>query len=259
MKNELSELKILCVDDNAFFLDLLKILLQEIGIVNIRDAKTLETGFKLFREFQPDISIIDIELSTGDMVGIDLAKKIRAKDSKAPILFLTSYFQEDVYEMVKEIRPIAFMSKELSRLKLRQTIELAYNQIETPNKDTDQKPPPKPTPPITNHLLKSGHFFFKIGDSYKPIEVNKIDFFYAADKLTYARSDGRNYPTSVQLKVLENELYPEFLRCHKKYLINVNRIESILLREGKVKVENELLPIGYAYRKDFLSAINLLK
>lgn len=258
-----TSLKILCVDDNQSFLNLLEILLKEIGIVNVCKANTEEDGLKLYHEFQPDICMVDIELAPGKKNGVDLIRNIREINSMVPVVFLTSYFQERVYEEVKPFKPIAFMNKELSKLKLLQAIELAiyrinlHDELATTSKTAD--PAWQPTTITSNHNLNSGQLFFKIGDSYKPIETNKITFFYAADKLTYARSEGRNYPTSVQLKVLEDELYPEFLRCHKKYLVNIDQIESILLKEGKVKIGDDLLSIGYAYRKDFLKKINLLK
>ncbi len=105
----------------------------------------------------------------------------------------------------------------------------------------------------------SSQLFLKIGDMYKAIDVESIDYFYADNKLTYARVGNRNFPTNVQLKVLACELGPKFLRSHKKYLINVDSIESILIKDGKIKIGKELLPIGYAYRKPFLEQIHLLK
>lgn len=77
--------------------------------------------------------------------------------------------------------------------------------------------------------------------------------------MTYARIAKRNYPTNVQLKVLEESLGPLFIRCHKKYLVNQELISSINVKEDRIDVGGESLPIGYAYRKAFLDRLNLLK
>ena len=77
--------------------------------------------------------------------------------------------------------------------------------------------------------------------------------------MTFARVDKRNFPTSVQLKTLEDELFPKFLRIHKSYLVNVDFIDAINTRDDKVEVMGESLPIGYSHRKSFLEQLKLLK
>ncbi|MFK8165320.1 MAG: LytR/AlgR family response regulator transcription factor [Lewinella sp.] len=257
----MSSYKILIVDDNLSFVSLLKTILKEIGFEQIRDAQTVVAGLKLFHDFQPDICLLDIQLSPGEKDGIVLANLIREAAPNTPLIFLTSYFQQDIYDAIIPLKPTGFMNKELSRLKIQQAIELARNQIESNKLESDTRSATEVAslPDKESSVLNGGQIFFKVGDAYKPIHITDIDFFYADNKLTYARSDGRNYPTYVQLKVLTDELAPTFLRCHKKYLVNVNRIDSILLKEGKVKIAGELFTIGYAYRKAFLKGINLLK
>ena len=66
-------------------------------------------------------------------------------------------------------------------------------------------------------------------------------------------------PRSYNLKVLEDQLSPLFLRCHKKYLVNVNSIENIFTKESKIKIGGETLPIGYHYRKTFFDNLMMLK
>ena len=263
MDRSLADVKLLVVDDHPSFLNLLGILLQEIGIKLITKASNYSDAIVQFKEYTPDVCLLDIDLSHGKKTGIDIANYIRAINQDIPIIFLTSHFQEDFYEQVRHIKPSSFMNKELSRLKLLQAIELAFlqldnsmlaeNVIELDNKGNNtNKGNPVP-------YFRSSQVFFKVGDAYKAIDIEKIDFFFSDNKFTHARVGHRNFPTNVQLKVLTQELKPKFLRCHKKYLINVDAIESIYTREGKIKIGKELLPIGYAYRKTFLENIFLLR
>lgn len=261
MDPRIPNLTILAVDDNSYFLGLLTNLLKGMGVKHVRTASSAKEGLQLFKEDQPEICLIDIELSPGKKDGGDLAFQIRKADSNVPIVFITSYFQQEFYDYIKPVKPIGFMNKEISHLKLLQVIELAVDEI----KKNQVKSEKSSTTPkyatllnITHNFVK-GHIFFKVGDVYKPIEISSIDFFFSENKLTYARANGRNYPTYVQLKILTDELAPNFLRCHNKYLVNVNRIESIQLAESKIKIGGQLLGIGYAHRKDFLQKINLLK
>lgn len=261
MDSQIPNLKFLTVDDNSYFLDLLTTLLQGMGAKHIRRASSAKEALQLFRKYQPDICLIDIELSPSKKDGGDLAFQIRKANSDVPIIFITSYFQQSFYDYVKPVKPVGFMNKDISELKLLQVIELAADIIEK-NKGKSKKALTTPADAsllTTPHNFAIGHIFFKVGDVYKPIEVSDIDFFFADNKLTCARVNGRNYPTYVQLKVLTAELAPLFLRCHNKYLVNVNRIESIQLSEGNIKIGGQVLNIGYAYRKSFLNEINLLK
>ncbi|MGH1437249.1 MAG: LytR/AlgR family response regulator transcription factor [Lewinella sp.] len=264
METEFSSLTLLLVDDDPSYLQLLEILFKQLGVQKIIKATSYQSGIGQYQRFKPDLCFLDIDLKDGLKTGIDVARFIRKQNARIPIFFLTAHYQEDFYEQVKCIRPNGFMDKEVSRLKLRQAIELFFLQS-----DTHPISPPRKRPSSLVKLpstiakqqskSKALEIFFKIGDTYKAIKLEDIDYFYAENKFTYARVGNRNYPTNVQLKVLSQELNPRFLRCHKKYLINIGSIDSILTKEDKIKIGNELLPIGYAYRKLFLEQLRLMK
>lgn len=251
---KLQDLRLLILEDQASYARLIKIILEDIGIQHFCLVSSYEEAMKAFTEFNPDACFLDIELEKGQKNGLDVAHAIREDDQDIPIVFLTSHYEEAYYEEVRPIHPAGFMSKELSRLRLLQRLESLLFIIEK-QQDKEKITPKQNVIPLFN----ASQIFFKIGDTYKALEVDNISFFFAENKLTYAHVGNRNYPTSVQLKVLEEELAPKFLRCHKKFLVNVNSIESIMTKEDKIKIGKELLPIGYAYRKGFLEKLNLLK
>ncbi len=251
---KLEDLRLLILEDQASYARLITLILEDIGIQYFCLVSSYEEAIKAFTEFNPDVCFLDIELGKGQKNGIDVARAIREDDQNIPIVFLTSHYGESYYGEVRSIHPSGFMSKELSRLKFLQKLELVIMIIERTQGEKQITPKQN-----TIHFNNASQFFFKIGDTYKALEVDNISFFFAENKLTYAHVGNRNYPTSVQLKVLEEELAPKFLRCHKKFLVNVNSIESIMTKEDKIKIGKELLPIGYAYRKGFLEKLNLLK
>ena len=86
-----------------------------------------------------------------------------------------------------------------------------------------------------------------------------MEYFFSDQKLTYAKVEQRNFPTSVQLKTLEKDFAPIFLRIHKSYLVNVKMIESLNPGESTLVVGGQMLPIGYAYKKVFFEQLQLLK
>jgi CheY-like chemotaxis protein/HPt (histidine-containing phosphotransfer) domain-containing protein len=90
---------ILAVDDTAFFLTVLKTILQDteyklICVTSGNDA------LKFLERHNPDLLLLDIEMP--GMNGYELAEKIRESGQKAPIVFLTgSAKKENVVKAVK--------------------------------------------------------------------------------------------------------------------------------------------------------------
>jgi DNA-binding LytR/AlgR family response regulator len=248
---------VLLVDDNASFIELISLLLHEIGISKIIAANSHEEGLKAFRQNTPDICIFDIDLGENKKNGIQLAEKIRSLSARTPIIFITSKYTEESYDQCRHVYPSCFMNKELSKFKLRQAIDLTLINNAMSMKEKMEL---EPLPPKNNaSFVSNKNYFFKIGDSYKRIYLDDIAFFYAKDKLTYARLDNRNLPTTTQLKALAAELPFNFHRIHKTYLININHIEQIKIKEDTVVINGEPLPIGYTYKKDFLNKVHILK
>ena len=261
MQSSLKKAKVLLLDDDKSFLKLVEITLRDIGIRHLCLTTSYQEAVTAWQQFKPSICLLDIELKGHAKNGIDVARHLREQDPYLPIVFMTSHFEDDYYEEVKSIGPSRFMNKEISRLKLLQTIELTLLQLENVKltKQLSGLSPKRKENRFSPLRQRNNQLFFKIGDTFKGIDRQAIDYFFAENKMTYARVGSRNYPTNVQLKTLECELSPIFARCHKKYLVNVDRIESIALREGRLKIGTETLSIGYAYRKSFLDSLQLLK
>lgn len=235
---------------------ILSLLLKEIGFEVLPAVTDVPTGLQLFIEHGPDICLIYTGWAPDGLSGIDLAEKIRVRGSTAPIIFLTDNYTEEAYRQVRHVRPSGFMSKELSSFKLRHAVELALLGKPDESSHNQKTPPSLPTNPSE---LANRQYFFKVDDHYAKIPIDEVTFFFAEGRLTYARVESRNLPTNVPLKTLIRELTPAFHRIHKKYLINVNRIDYIYPKDSIVEIGSESLPIGYAYRKAFLKRMNLLK
>lgn len=250
------QIQILIVEDNPSFLHLLEILLAQIDVAKYRFATSYDTAIQQYHVEEPDLCILDIELDHPEKDGIKLAEYLREKNPLMPIIFLTSHYDEAHYQKALHTRPSGFISKELSRFKLMIAIDsalLAYEKIRENARSAQPELEDKPL------IISNNHFFFKIGDLYKSIPVKEIKYFYADNKLTYARVANRNFPTNVQLKVLEDEFQGYFVRIHKTYLVNIDFIESIHPKEGSITIGGESLPIGYAYRKPFMDRLKLLR
>jgi len=247
--------RILLVEADTGFASLIGSILHRMEITQLVIAPDFKSGWISFQNSPPDICLLDTGSVLNDSDGIDFARNISEADETVKFIFMTNDFTEENYQKAKIVHPVSFMNREVSFLKLKQAIERAVLEGNICTKILPSQVQSSGDFPQT----RGNQFFFKIGDVYKAIPVNEVSFFYAENKMTYARIGRRNYPTNVQLKVLEQNLSPVFVRCHKKYLVNQAWITSINLKEDKIDLRGDLIPMGYAYRKDFLSRLILLK
>lgn len=85
--DHIHECRILLVDDNKDILEMLKNILARRGFQSVRSASDCQGARTLFRQFQPELVILDIMLPDGD--GFSLMRDFRLI-SDAPVLFLSA-------------------------------------------------------------------------------------------------------------------------------------------------------------------------
>jgi two-component system alkaline phosphatase synthesis response regulator PhoP len=100
--NNLQNLKILVVDDDKNFREILRLNLQKAGFVNIQEATNGNEALELISTFKPDLVILDVVMPDKD--GIDTALEIKSKDEfkNTKFIFLTNYGEDILKEVGKE-------------------------------------------------------------------------------------------------------------------------------------------------------------
>lgn len=244
MKNR--DIKLLILEDDEAYIRMLLRLLNEIGIHQVYTSQNFQEAVEVYNSQSIDLLLVDINLGRNQPTGDEFVRYIQKKGNNPLVLYLTSLFTEYYYEQVKDTQPVGFMDKEVSKLALLQAIELAFNSKSNQEKQVES--------------FSGKHFFFKVGNVYKSIDPNEIYYFYAHNKMTYAKVGNRNYPTNMSLKNLEKGLDKStFLRIHKSYLVNVNYVEQVDLKNDCIQVNGEGLRIGEAYRKEFMKRLKIFK
>jgi two-component system alkaline phosphatase synthesis response regulator PhoP len=100
--NNLQNVKILVVDDDKNFREILRLNLQKAGFVNIQEATNGDEALELISTFKPDLVILDVVMPDKD--GIDTALEIKSKDEfkNTKFIFLTNYGEDILKEVGKE-------------------------------------------------------------------------------------------------------------------------------------------------------------
>jgi len=68
----------------------------------------------------------------------------------------------------------------------------------------------------------------------KLLDIDSINFIKSEGNYSIiCREDGKTFVSTLHLNMLENKLpQPQFMRVHRSYIVNIKRIEEIILEEG---------------------------
>jgi DNA-binding response OmpR family regulator len=94
----------------------------------VLEASNGEEALEIYLEHQPHIIISDIEMPK--MNGLEMAKKIRQKDKKIPIIIATAYTENRYLLIAVELQLIKYIVKPITTQKLEEALSLAYEYIE---------------------------------------------------------------------------------------------------------------------------------
>ena len=85
----MENLKLLIVEDESIMSHALATSLKNFGVGEIQTANSASSAMQIFRSFQPNVCLLDIELRVGP-TGIDVSHAMRRLNPNVGIIFLTS-------------------------------------------------------------------------------------------------------------------------------------------------------------------------
>ena len=121
MADNTIKLKALLVDDEIYLLDILKQVMEALGIKSFL-AEDGEQALKIYRKEKPDLIISDIYMPK--LNGINLLKEIKAYEPDKPVVLITGYAHYKQLIGSLETGPDGFLEKPFDLSKL---IELIYD------------------------------------------------------------------------------------------------------------------------------------
>ncbi len=192
-----------------------------------------------------DFALLDIELA-GKMTGIDLANHINKKFKKRKIglIFLTA-FQDDLhFRQAKRSKPAAYLFKnQIGDKDLNIAIELALanaNDVQ-PEEQTD------------GYFMNDRIFVRQDTNKFVRMAISDIDIIEADGSYTRIIANRRKYMLSESLKKVESKMagLKQFVRIHKSYIVNVNKIDGF--ENSFIEIGEDNYPIGKTYLKGFLA------
>ena len=189
--------------DRELFVDLLPHYFVNKPISN--EIIQYENGVDLLHDVEDDMwfDIVFLDIYMNDLLGIDVAHKLRSLGYRGHIIFLTATadFAVDSYE----VEALGYLLKPQSFEKLSQVMDRAIRTM------------------TTNTYLVKNHS--------KIIRVPYHEILYAESmnsKCIMHCCNDQSYVIYKRLTTIEHELNDKrFLRCHQSYLVNMDYIHQV--------------------------------
>lgn len=118
--------KLLIIDDSPFIAKEIAGIIEDKGYEIVGHAKNGEAGIDMAEKLDPDIITLDIIMPGID--GIETAKELLNRNSRAKIVMLSSLCDYDTVQEVKEIGLNYLVAKPIEPEKLLEVLEKVSNE-----------------------------------------------------------------------------------------------------------------------------------
>lgn len=200
-------MRIAVCDDNSLDRELIIALLHQYFVTKPISNEIIpyEGGLDLLHDFEDGMwfDIIFLDIYMNDLLGIDVAHKLRTLGYHGHIIFLTATadFAVDSYE----VEAMGYLLKPHNFEKLSQVMDRATREMSTNT--------------------------YQIKKHSNVIRVSYHEILYVESnnsKCIMHCLNGENYVIYKRLTTIENELNDDrFLRCHQSYLVNMDYIQQV--------------------------------
>lgn len=243
-------IKVLLVEDDWIIAKEIAYNLQDLGFEVAGHIDNAEEALKLVKSLRPDLVILDIDL-VGEMTGIELAKQLKL-EGNIPFIFLTALADSETVEKAKLAEPYAYLVKPVAPETLYSTIEITLHNASLRNLDIIDT-----ATSIKTNLSYTDGIFVKNKKRLEKVLLKDILWVEAYDIYAMIKTPNGQYLLSHSLKTVE-ERFPlsHFIRVHRSYLINKERIEAI--EENDLIILNSRIPIGKTYREELMRRLSFM-
>lgn len=225
-------------DDNTVILNKISKMLESIFIKHSLDANIVLKSnsandvISFIKSNKVDVLLLDINLK-GQISGLNIAEELRKTNKSAYIIFTTGHLE---YVMLAyKFKTFDYLAKPITIEKLEETILRLFNDIEN----------------------SSHKKYIKIGNNQTIICENDIEYIKRDGMKIVFHTNKKDYETYSSFKKIQLNLPQNFVRCHKSFIVNINKISNIETSSNTISFENNShCLIGPKYKNNFMEVLN---
>lgn len=240
----------LIVDDEPLARNELSYLLKQTDEINtIEEADSIEEALEKLLQEKIDIAFLDIHLT--EESGLTLADKMNRMANPPIIVFATAYDEYAIEAFERDARD--YLLKPFEQKRVKQTVERAKAILS--GKEKEIKETTKEAAEVFPVQMDDRIYMVKV-EEILAIEVNQGE--------TTVYTEEKEYKTTDPLTAWEEKLpNPPFMRVHRSYLVNLDKIIEIqpwFNQTYQLTIKNDLkIPVSRSYVQLFKKQIGLTK
>lgn len=220
--------------------------LTKLGWKNISTAYTEEEAINKIKSHPPDLAIVDILLDTNsdDYPVITLLYEM-----KIGFIIMTQFQNKEFYDVISKYSPLAYFSKPIDMIALKYTVEKFFENQYTNSINE-----------ISIFKSSPNHIFVKKGEKYIKVAFKDIIYLMAEGNYVNIQLNKNKFIIRSSLKKSIN-LLPnyQFIRIHRNYIVNRNKITEYNAQSSTITVHNTSLPVGRSYKSTLINSLNHLR
>lgn len=219
--SELNAIRVLIADDEPGMRMILRKMISRVdGYELVGEAADGAELMELFESLRPQVVFLDVDMPK--INGVACANQIQDVDPDCVLIFATAHeeYRSDafaVYAFDYLLKPFKMERVVETLTRIREKRQLLHERPKLPQQE--EQPRVKPL----------GRMMLKHRDGVSFVNMDDILLIQREERSTVIyTADGKAYSTSDTLTETEAKLDPQaFFRCHRSYIINLNRIRDI--------------------------------
>lgn len=238
-------MKCIIIDDEALARRLLKdhiSKIPELELVAVCESP-LQARTVIANE---NIDLIFLDIQMPELTGVDFLKTLKTRPLT---IFITAY--PDYALQSYELDVIDYLLKPVSFERFYQAVSKAIDYFSYRKTDLP------PLQSVANDVYDKGYFYAKA--DYKIVRINFREILFVEGLKEYVQihTENKKVVTYFSMHKME-ELLPDdsFLRVHKSYIINLQKIDAI--QGNRISIAGRQVPVSKTQREEFLLKINKL-
>ncbi|KFC23335.1 LytR/AlgR family response regulator transcription factor [Epilithonimonas lactis] len=223
----MKKIKCIIVDDEPLAIQLLENYVMKIPFLElVFSSENPIEALEYIQNNEADLIFLDIQMP--ELSGINFMKIV---GDKLKYILTTAYseyalegYEHNVIDYL--LKPIPFGRFEKSALKAQERFP-------------------------TNETSANSYFFVKSSGQQHKINFDEILYVESIKDYVNIKTENQEYIVLDTLKSLESHLPENFARVHKSFILNLDKIEKIDVRNVFLNSGKEI-PIGETYKSEFL-------
>ena len=243
LKDNLFRMNINCIiiDDDPLATKVLQELIEKVSYLNlIRTYPSAQEAIFKKEEILQDIDLIFLDVEMPGMTGIEFLSAFE----KHPFVIIVSSKKNYAIDAF-EFEVTDYLTKPISLPRFLKATDRILNLMQEKQKiDTET----------------AEDIFLKTDKGIIRLDSDDIFYIEALENYIKVFTEGKTYVIHHTLKSIIGKLPQQYIRIHRSYIVNANRINQIQNNIVVVVIDNErkVIPMGKAYQKDFFAKLNIL-